>query len=71
MVPDPRAGGSSRVVQAGRISAGGTLVIPLPVSTPPSGSSASTYFLQAIFTDTQGVRFLSGTRTLTLLPPGY
>lgn len=65
LVPRPRPDGTTRVLLAGAIPASGTLGVPLAL---PPLASARTIFVQALFRDLQGRFYLSGARSLTVLP---
>jgi hypothetical protein len=68
LVPLRAAPAATRALIAGTIPAEGVLHFPveIPALTPGAGSRA--VYLQALFTDAQGQRFLSGARSLTILP---
>ncbi len=68
LVPRPRAGLGTRVLPAGTIPASGDINMPLALPTIAPGAPARTLFVQALFRDTQGNVFLSGARSLTVLP---
>jgi len=65
LVPRPGPGGTTRVLRAGSIPASGTLGVPLAL---PPVASARTFFVQALFRDAHGEFYLSGARSLTVLP---
>lgn len=68
LVPRPRAGLGTRVLPAGTIPASGDIHMPLALPPIDPGSPARTLFVQALFRDAQGNVFLSGARSLTVLP---
>lgn len=68
LVPKPRIGGTTRVVQAGSIPASGVLGVPFVLPAPSPAGTARTLFVQALFRDAQGQYWLSGARSLTVLP---
>jgi len=68
LVPRPGASSTTRVVPAGTIPANGVLGTPLVLPTLAPGARAETFFVQAVFRDPQRRRFLSGARSLTVLP---
>jgi hypothetical protein len=68
LVPRPRIGGATRVVQAGAIPASGVLGVGFVLPAPAQPGIARTFFVQALFRDPLGRLYLSGARSLTVLP---
>jgi hypothetical protein len=65
MVPNPRAGGATHMVDAGTIPASGQLNYPLVL--PLVGAISRTLFTQGVFQGAQGV-YLSSARSTTVIP---
>lgn len=66
LVPNPRTSGATTVVPAGTIPASGQMDYALTL--PPPGPGARTIHVQGVFRDTQGLLWLSGARSVTVLP---
>jgi hypothetical protein len=68
LVPRPRLNGDTRILVGGTIPASGQLGVPYALPPVPPGAPARTLFLQGLFRDPTGEFFLSGARSLTVLP---
>ena len=68
LVPWRSAPMAQRLLLLGTVPASGVINYSLPIPALPSGTPSRTVFLQALFTNVQGQSYLSGTRTMTVLP---
>ncbi len=68
LVPLRGAPLGQRALIAGTVPASGVINLPLAVPALAPGAPSRTLFLQALFTDTLGQRFLSAGRAMTILP---
>ncbi len=68
LVPLRAPPAATRALLVGVVPANGVLYVPLGAPALQPGTGSRTLFLQALFTDVQGQRFLSGVRSMTVLP---